>query len=76
VGLAAVGIESPARRDATDARHVPVDRPPSELCEWRVRNRGATKPLATCGYHAINVVFAYLPIVYALAASQPHWLLR
>ena len=28
------------------------------------------------GYHAINMVFAYLPIIYALAASQPHWLLR
>jgi hypothetical protein len=28
------------------------------------------------GYHAINIVFAYLPIVYALAASQPHWLTR
>jgi len=27
-------------------------------------------------YHAINIVFAYLPIVYALAASRPHWLLR
>src|SRR5215510_8035610 len=26
------------------------------------------------GYHALNVVFAYLPIVYALAASQPSWL--
>jgi hypothetical protein len=26
------------------------------------------------GYHAINVVFAYLPFVYALAASHPHWL--
>jgi hypothetical protein len=26
------------------------------------------------GYHAINIVFAYLPVVYALAASQPHWL--
>jgi hypothetical protein len=26
------------------------------------------------GYHAINVVFAYLPVVYVLAASQPHWL--
>jgi hypothetical protein len=26
------------------------------------------------GYHAINVVFAYLPVVYALAASQPIWL--
>jgi len=26
------------------------------------------------GYHAINVVFAYLPVVYALAASRPHWL--
>jgi hypothetical protein len=28
------------------------------------------------GYHAINIVFAYLPIVYALAASRPHWLGR
>jgi hypothetical protein len=26
------------------------------------------------GYHALNLVFAYLPIVYALAASQPRWL--
>jgi hypothetical protein len=26
------------------------------------------------GYHAINIVFAYLPIVYALAAGQPRWL--
>jgi hypothetical protein len=26
------------------------------------------------GYHAINIVFAYLPVVYALAASQPRWL--
>jgi hypothetical protein len=26
------------------------------------------------GYHAINVVFAYLPLVYALAASHPRWL--
>ena len=26
------------------------------------------------GYHALNVVFAYLPVVYALAASQPRWL--
>jgi hypothetical protein len=28
------------------------------------------------GYQATNIVFAYLPIVYALAASRPHWLLR
>lgn len=28
------------------------------------------------GYHAINVVFAYLPLIYALAATQPHWLPR
>jgi len=28
------------------------------------------------GYHAINVVFAYLPVVYALAATQPLWLRR
>ena len=28
------------------------------------------------GYHAINIVFAYLPIVYALAAGRPQWLLR
>ena len=26
------------------------------------------------GYHATNFVFAYLPVVYVLAASQPHWL--
>lgn len=26
------------------------------------------------GYHGINIVFAYLPVVYALAASQPEWL--
>ena len=26
------------------------------------------------GYHAINIVFAYLPVVYALAAGQPDWL--
>ena len=28
------------------------------------------------GYQAINIVFAYLPVVYVLAASQPHWLRR
>lgn len=26
------------------------------------------------GYHATNVAFAYLPIVYVLAATQPRWL--
>lgn len=26
------------------------------------------------GYHALNAVFAYLPVVYLLAASQPRWL--
>jgi len=26
------------------------------------------------GYHATNIVFAYLPVVYVLAASQPRWL--
>lgn len=26
------------------------------------------------GYHATNIVFAYLPVVYVLAASQPHWI--
>jgi hypothetical protein len=26
------------------------------------------------GYRAINLVFAYLPIVYGLAAAQPAWL--
>lgn len=25
------------------------------------------------GYHVLNVVFVYLPVVYALAASQPGW---
>ena len=28
------------------------------------------------GYQAINIVFAYLPTVYALAATQPDWLRR
>ena len=26
------------------------------------------------GYHALNAVFAYLPVVYVLAASRPPWL--
>ena len=26
------------------------------------------------GYRAINIVFAYVPVVYALAATQPRWL--
>ena len=26
------------------------------------------------GYRALNIVFAYLPVVYALAAVQPRWL--
>jgi len=26
------------------------------------------------GYHALNAVFAFLPVVYVLAASQPQWL--
>jgi hypothetical protein len=26
------------------------------------------------GYHAINIVFAYLPVVYVLAAIRPYWL--
>ena len=26
------------------------------------------------GYHVLNIVFAYLPVVYTLAASQPRWL--
>jgi hypothetical protein len=26
------------------------------------------------GYQAINIVFAYLPVVYVLAAAQPDWL--
>src|SRR5262245_56737094 len=26
------------------------------------------------GYHALNVVFAFLPVVYVLAATQPHWI--
>ena len=28
------------------------------------------------GYHTINIVFAYLPIVYALAASRRRWLVH
>ena len=26
------------------------------------------------GYHALNIVFAFLPVVYVLAAAQPPWL--
>ena len=26
------------------------------------------------GYHALNIVFAFLPVVYVLAAAQPLWL--
>ena len=33
-----------------------------------------TNPYRRLGYHATNVVFTYLPIVYVLAASQPRWL--
>jgi hypothetical protein len=33
-----------------------------------------TTPSRRVGYHAINVVFAYLPVVYALAAARPAWL--
>jgi hypothetical protein len=51
---------------------------------WTVRLIAATfvfdmRPYLTnryrrLGYRALNVVFAYLPVVYALAASQPTWL--
>jgi hypothetical protein len=33
-----------------------------------------TTKLRRIGYNATNVVFAYLPVVYLLAASQPEWL--
>jgi hypothetical protein len=33
-----------------------------------------TTKLRRIGYNAVNVVFAYLPVVYLLAATQPHWL--
>jgi hypothetical protein len=33
-----------------------------------------TTRLRRLGYNAVNVVFAYLPVVYLLAASQPRWL--
>ena len=33
-----------------------------------------TTRLRRLGYNATNVVFAYLPVVYLLAASQPRWL--
>jgi len=26
------------------------------------------------GYHALNLIFAFLPVVYVLAAAQPPWL--
>jgi hypothetical protein len=33
-----------------------------------------TSSFRRLGYHALNLVFAYLPVVYTLAASQPAWL--
>ena len=33
-----------------------------------------TSRFRRAGYHAMNLVFAYLPVVYALAAIQPRWL--
>ena len=51
---------------------------------WTVRLIAATfvfdmRPYLTSssrriGYNALNLVFAYLPVVYTLAASQPAWL--
>jgi FtsH-binding integral membrane protein len=51
---------------------------------WTVRLLAATfvfdmRPYLTTGarrlgYHALNIVFGFLPIVYALAAAQPRWL--
>jgi len=51
---------------------------------WTVRLIAATfvfdlEPYLTTwyrrvGYHATNIVFAYLPIVYAIAAARPHWI--
>jgi hypothetical protein len=33
-----------------------------------------TSSFRRLGYHALNLVFAYLPVVYTLAATQPAWL--
>ena len=33
-----------------------------------------TNRVRRLGYHATNIVFAYLPVVYVLAAIRPHWL--
>lgn len=33
-----------------------------------------TNPGRRAGYHALNLVFAYLPVVYTLAALQPAWM--
>ena len=33
-----------------------------------------TSSFRRLGYHALNLVFAYLPVVYTLAAAQPAWL--
>jgi hypothetical protein len=35
-----------------------------------------TSRFRRAGYQAMNLVFAYLPVVYALAAIQPRWLFR
>jgi hypothetical protein len=33
-----------------------------------------TTPGRRVGYQALNAVFGCLPVIYALAAAQPHWL--
>jgi hypothetical protein len=33
-----------------------------------------TTSVRRLGYHALNIVFVFLPVVYALAASHPRWL--
>ena len=70
------------RRDAgvgqhTGARLVRLLRRCSGRCGCSSRRSSSTcGPYLTSsarrvGYHALNVVFVYLPVVYALAASQP-----
>jgi hypothetical protein len=55
----------PSKRNCSHKR---TERPPSAVLEY------LTNGYRRLGYHATNVVFAYLPIVYVIAASQPRWI--
>jgi hypothetical protein len=44
-------------------------------CKWLTfREARASRASFRLGYRALNLVFAYLPAVYALAAAHRQWL--